>query len=105
MKWHMKYDHNNILGLFKFQSGYKKIYLNSPKGYSWKIINAQTVSDTYKHGKNTSFHANVEFAMQPNSRNNTKIMFLRINPDLQYCIIYTYYVWTVEYEAVVFSSS
>jgi len=38
----MKYEHNNNLGLFKFQSGYRKIYLNSPKGYSRKIINMQT---------------------------------------------------------------
>jgi len=38
----MNYDHNKIFGLFKFQSGYRKFYLNSPKGYSRKIINAQT---------------------------------------------------------------
>jgi len=31
-----------FLGYFKFQSGYKKFYLNSPKAYSRKIINAQT---------------------------------------------------------------
>jgi len=29
-------------GLFKFQSGYRKLYLNSPKGYSRKVINVQT---------------------------------------------------------------
>ena len=32
-------DHNIILGLF--QSGYRKFYLSSPKGYSRNIINAQ----------------------------------------------------------------
>jgi len=37
----VKYDHNH-LGLFIFQSGYRKFYLNSTKGYSRKIINAQT---------------------------------------------------------------
>ena len=30
----MNYDHNKFFGLFKFQSGYRKLYLNSPKGYS-----------------------------------------------------------------------
>jgi len=29
-------------GLLKFHSGYEKFNLNSPKGYSRKIINAQT---------------------------------------------------------------
>jgi len=29
-------------GLLKFHSGYGKFNLNSPKGYSLKIINAQT---------------------------------------------------------------
>ena len=38
----MNYDHNKNFGLFKFQSGYRNIYFNSPKGYSRKIINAQT---------------------------------------------------------------
>jgi len=38
----MNNDHNTIFGLFKFQSGYRKLYLNSPKGYSRKIINVQT---------------------------------------------------------------
>ena len=38
----MKYDHNKKIGLFKCQSGYRKLYLNSPKGYSRKNINAQT---------------------------------------------------------------
>ena len=39
----MNYDHNQFLGLFKFQSGYRKFFLNSPKGYSLEKINAQTV--------------------------------------------------------------
>ena len=38
----MNYDHNKNFGLFKFQSGYRTLYLNGPKGYSRKIINAQT---------------------------------------------------------------
>jgi len=42
----MNYDHNKKFGLFKFQSGYWKINLNSPNGYSLKIINAQTVTYT-----------------------------------------------------------
>jgi len=41
----MNYDHNQFFGQFKFQSGYRKLYLNSPKGYSRKIINAQTEWD------------------------------------------------------------
>ena len=39
----INYDHNKKFGLFKFQSSYRKLYLDSSKGYSWKIINAQTV--------------------------------------------------------------
>jgi len=38
----MNYDHNKKFGLFKFQSGYRKLILNSPNGYSRKIITAQT---------------------------------------------------------------
>jgi len=38
----MTYDHNKYFEQFKFQSGYRELYLNSPKGYSRKIINAQT---------------------------------------------------------------
>ena len=41
----MNYDHNRNFGLFKFQSGYSKLYLNSPKGFSRKIISAQTDTD------------------------------------------------------------
>ena len=41
----MNYDHNKKFGLLKCYSGYGKFNLNSPKGYSLKIINAQT--DTY----------------------------------------------------------
>jgi len=33
-----------MFGLFKFQSGYKKFYLNNQKGYSRKLIYAQTAS-------------------------------------------------------------
>ena len=38
----MNYDHNNKFRLLKLYSGYGKVNLNSPKGYSLKIINAQT---------------------------------------------------------------
>jgi len=38
----MNYEHNKTFGLLKFHSGYEKFNLNSPKGYSLKIINAQT---------------------------------------------------------------
>jgi len=38
----LNYDHNKKFGLLKFHSGYGKFNLNSPKGYSLKIINAQT---------------------------------------------------------------
>jgi len=38
----MNYDNNKKFGLLKFHSGYGKFNLNSPKGYSLKIINAQT---------------------------------------------------------------
>jgi len=33
----MNYDPNKYFGLFKFQSGYRKFYLNIRKGYSRKI--------------------------------------------------------------------
>jgi len=42
----MNYDHNKKFGQLKFQSGYGKFNLNSPKGYTLKIINAQTVCIT-----------------------------------------------------------
>ena len=38
----MNYDHNKNVGLLQFHSGYGKFNLNSPKGYSLEIINAQT---------------------------------------------------------------
>ena len=41
----MNYDHNKKFGLLKFYSGFEKFNLNSPKGYSLKIINAQTECD------------------------------------------------------------
>ena len=43
----MNYDHNKKFGLLKFHSGYGKVNLNSPKGYSLKIINAQTARDHF----------------------------------------------------------
>ena len=39
----MNYDHNKKFGLLKFHSGYGKFDLNSPKGYSLKIINTQLI--------------------------------------------------------------
>jgi len=41
----MNYDHNKNVGLLKFQSGYRKFYLDCPKGYCRNIINAQTNHD------------------------------------------------------------
>jgi len=38
----MNNDHNKKFGLLKFDSGYGKFNLNSPKGYSLKRIKAQT---------------------------------------------------------------
>jgi len=38
----MNDDHNRKFGLLKFHSGYGNFYFNSPKGYTRKIINAQT---------------------------------------------------------------
>jgi len=43
----MNYDHNEKFGLLKFHSGYGTFYLNSPKGYSRKTINAQTAVHVY----------------------------------------------------------
>ena len=43
----MNYDHNKKFGLLNFFSAYGKFNLNSPKGYSLKIINAETD----EHGK------------------------------------------------------
>ena len=47
----MTYYYNKNFGLFKFQSGNRKFHLNSPKGYSRKIISAQT-DESYKMIKN-----------------------------------------------------
>ena len=43
----MNYDNNKKFGLLQFHLGYGKFYLNSPKGYSRKKINAQTGGYTY----------------------------------------------------------
>ena len=51
----MKYDYNKIFGRFKFQSGYRKFYMNSLKGYGWKVINVQTVYMTEVHKLKTKF--------------------------------------------------
>ena len=45
----MNYDRTKKFGLLKFHSGYGKFYFNSPKGYSRKIINAQTVHNHERH--------------------------------------------------------
>ena len=36
------YANNKKFGVLQIHSGYEQFYLNSPKGYSRKIINAQT---------------------------------------------------------------
>jgi len=52
------YDDNKKFGLLQFDSGYVKFYLNSPKGYSRKIINAQTVQEhTSEEVTSVWFHA------------------------------------------------
>ena len=51
----MNYDHNKKFGLLKFHSGYGKFNLNSPKGYSLKIINAQTDVRQRRDNSNVSF--------------------------------------------------
>ena len=43
----MNFDHNKKFGLLKFHSGYGNCYLNSLKGYSRTIINAQTATAKY----------------------------------------------------------
>jgi len=44
----MNYDHNTKFGLLKFYLSYGKFNLNSQKGYSLKIIYAQTAFPVYK---------------------------------------------------------
>ena len=46
----MHYDNNKKFGLLQFHSGYGKLnlHVNSPKGYSRKIINAQTDLTKYQ---------------------------------------------------------
>jgi len=39
----MNYNHNKTFELLQLHSGYGKFNLNSPKNYSLKIINVQTV--------------------------------------------------------------
>jgi len=55
----MNYYNNKKFGLLQFYSGYGKFYLKSPKGYSRKIINAQTAhtpSVTLEHAPHTVSH-------------------------------------------------
>jgi len=42
----MNYDNNKKFELLQFHSGYGTFSLNSPKGYSRKIINVQTALTT-----------------------------------------------------------
>ena len=56
----MNYDHNKNVGLFEFHLGYRKFYINSPKGYSGKIIYAQA---------------------EPRSVTFLKILLLLLRPD------------------------
>jgi len=44
----MYYDNNKKFGPLQFYSGYGKFYLNSQKGFTLKIINAQTGCDNVK---------------------------------------------------------
>ena len=45
----MNYDNNKKFGLLQFHLGCGKFYLNSPKGYSRKLINAQTEQQPSSH--------------------------------------------------------
>jgi len=56
----MNYDHNQFFGLFKFHSGYVKFYLNSPKGYNRKIINAQTAINKHIVGPQFQTFTDIE---------------------------------------------
>ena len=59
----MNNDHDKKFGLLKFHLGYGKNYFNSPKGYSRKIINAQTGNNNNNNNNN-------------NNKNNNKIITL-----------------------------
>jgi len=52
----INYDHNKKFGLLKFHSNYDIIYLNSPKGYSLKIINTQTDTSRSAYKLDMTFH-------------------------------------------------
>jgi len=43
----MNYDLNKYFGLFKVWLGYRKFYLNIPKGYSQKIIKMPSAAVRY----------------------------------------------------------
>jgi len=64
----MNYDHNKMFGLLKFHLGYGKFNLNSPKGYSLKIINAQTASNNKVMGR-TRFAARSRCDLDLQGRN------------------------------------
>ena len=53
----MHYDHNKKFGLLKFHSGYGTFYFDSPKGYSRKIINAQTDNNSLLVSKRAVNHS------------------------------------------------
>jgi len=55
----MSYGNNIKFGLLQFHSGYGNFYLNSPKGYSWKIINAQTALVIVVKGLKTMLYRNI----------------------------------------------
>jgi len=61
----INYDHNIKFGLLKFHSGYGKFNLNSPKGYSLKIINAQTASK----------YSNTSHYKYPSQKNQVQMKF------------------------------
>ena len=62
----MKYDYNKKFGLLKFHSGYGQFNLNSPKGYSLKIINAQTDSEQIPHDAALTSPRSVDICSQVN---------------------------------------
>jgi len=69
----MNYDHNKKFGLLKFYSGYGKFNLNSLKGYSLKIINAQTENDILQRKFTTTHNArSINLQMRTALNFNTK---------------------------------
>jgi len=66
----MNNDLNKKIGLFKFQLGHRKFYLNSPKGYNRNIINAHTglQAGDDDSGRCTSSDPNLSDTEQPGNQ-------------------------------------